>query len=82
MHTPEIMSRQSTKKEMRLCLLGLCLFFSLSAYAQDPAKTWTDGEIENVEIEIVKEREITLPTADRNFEKIREKMIVRNIVPT
>ncbi len=70
MHTSKIMSPQSTKKEMRLCLLGLCLFFTLSAYAQDPPKTWTDGEIENVEIEIVKEREITLPSADRNFEKI------------
>ena len=33
-------------------------------------KDWTEGEIENVEIEIVKEREITLPAADRNFEKI------------
>ena len=29
-----------------------------------------DGEIENVEIEIVKERQITLPKANRNFEKI------------
>ena len=39
--------------------------------AQDPKKEWTgDGEIENVEIEIVKEREITLPQANRNFEKI------------
>ncbi|GAA0894790.1 TonB-dependent receptor [Fulvivirga kasyanovii] len=29
-----------------------------------------DGEIENVEIEIVKDREIKLPAANRNFEKI------------
>ena len=70
MHIMEIMNRQLTKKGIRLIPLGLCLFFALSADAQDPAKTWTDGEIENVEIEIVKEREITLPSADRNFEKI------------
>lgn len=57
-------------KRIKFLLPGVCLIFSLSAYAQEPAKTWTDGEIENVEIEIVKEREITLPAADRNFEKI------------
>jgi hypothetical protein len=34
-------------------------------------KEWEEGgEIESVEIEIVKERQITLPRADRNFEKI------------
>jgi len=39
-----------------------------AAYAQ---KEWEEGgEIESVEIEIVKERQITLPRADRNFEKI------------
>ena len=69
MYKTEFMSRRSTIK-IRFSLLGICLFISLSAYAQEPAKTWTDGEIENVEIEIVKEREITLPSADRNFEKI------------
>lgn len=35
------------------------------------AQDWEDnGEIEDVEVEIVKEREIVLPRADRNFEKI------------
>lgn len=44
---------------------------SFSTFAQDPKKDWSeDGEIENVEIEIVKEREITLPPANRNFEKV------------
>jgi hypothetical protein len=62
------MNLQPTK--IKISVMGICLFISLSAYAQEPAKTWTDGEIENVEIEIVKEREITLPGADRNFEKI------------
>lgn len=34
-------------------------------------KVWVkDGEIENVEIEIVKDRQITLPEASRNFDKI------------
>jgi hypothetical protein len=48
------------------------LTVSLSAYAQDPKKKeWNeDGEIENVEVVIEKERQITLPAADRNFEKI------------
>jgi hypothetical protein len=43
---------------------------SVVGLAQDQKESWTDGEIENMEIEIVKEREITLPAADRNFEKI------------
>ena len=50
--------------------LMMLLLVSISSIAQDPKKQWTDGEIENVEIEIVKEREITLPPDDRNFEKI------------
>jgi hypothetical protein len=39
---------------------------SLSAFAQE----WPQGEIKPVDIEIVDVREITLPPADRNFEKI------------
>jgi hypothetical protein len=54
--------------------VGVSLVFllcSIDMSAQDPKKQWTeDGEIENVEIEIIKEREITLPPANRNFEKI------------
>jgi hypothetical protein len=54
--------------------VGVSLVFllcSIDMNAQDPKKQWTeDGEIENVEIEIIKEREITLPPANRNFEKI------------
>jgi hypothetical protein len=34
------------------------------------AQVWGDGEIESVEIEIVKDREITVPKASRNFSKI------------
>lgn len=36
-----------------------------------PGKDWEgDGEIENVEIEIIKERQVALPEANRNFDKI------------
>src|SRR5687768_3275364 len=51
-------------------ILIIGLLISITSVGQDPKKQWTDGEIENVEIEIVKEREIILPPADRNFEKI------------
>lgn len=40
------------------------------AQAQPGTKPQGGGELENVEIEIVKDREITLPKAERNFEKI------------
>jgi hypothetical protein len=52
-----------------------------SLFAQEPEKKrdWeTDGEIENVEIEIVKERQITLPKANRNFEKIPPALLNRS----
>ena len=46
-----------------------CLLFSisLSSFAQEK---WGEGEIEKVEIEIVKEKQISLPKANRNFEKV------------
>src|SRR5688572_21004833 len=45
---------------------------SLSSHAQAPTKMELneDGELENVEVIIDNERQITLPAADRNFEKI------------
>src|SRR6516225_7231259 len=43
---------------LTFCLLGL----SINSYSQ--------GEIEKVEIEIVKNREVSVPQAARNFEKI------------
>jgi hypothetical protein len=53
---------------MRTTLL-FTFFVSLSslAFAQ---QEWEGGELEDVEIEIVKERQIVLPKANRNFEKI------------
>ena len=51
-------------------LLSLLLFISpLLSTAQDD-KWGKEGEIEKVEIVIQKERQITLPKANRNFEKV------------
>jgi len=49
-----------------LVLLALCLFVD-TAFSQERDQ---GTELEDVEIEIVKERQITLPQATRNFEKI------------
>ncbi len=38
-----------------------------SVFAQEE---WEEGELESVQIEIVKERQIDLPAANRNFEKV------------
>ena len=53
-----------------LSLLILCWVSSLTLYAQDPKENGGQGEIEKVEIQIVKSKQITLPQAERNFEKI------------
>lgn len=50
-----------------LLVLGLSVVVGTAA-AQDPGRQ--AGDLEDVEIEIVKERQITLPQATRNFEKI------------
>ena len=63
-------SDRSWAKRLSLVTVFSVLFTSLLLAQQK--KNWEegDGEIENVEIEIVKERQITLPKAIRNFEKI------------
>jgi hypothetical protein len=48
-------------------LLTLLLLIQEELFAQQPDRS---GNLEDVEIEIVKERQITLPPATRNFEKI------------
>lgn len=45
-------------------VVSICAGLSIQAFAQ------TTGELENVEIEIVKERKIALPEAERKFSKI------------
>lgn len=50
------------------CMICFSVVF---AWAQETDKPkWGEGEIEKVEIEIVKEKQIVLPAANRNFEKI------------
>lgn len=49
----------------------LALIFSVYCITLVAQEDWeNDGEIEDVEIEIVKDRAITLPKASRNFDKI------------
>jgi hypothetical protein len=54
----------------RFSLAIIASMLSISSLYAQEQKDWEEGEIENVEIEIVKERQITLPKASRNFEKI------------
>jgi hypothetical protein len=54
------------------------IFFTIAMmfvvqFASGQDKNWEEGELDDVEIEIVKERQITLPKANRNFEKIPPK---------
>jgi hypothetical protein len=60
---------ENTVKIKNIFSLAVCLVSVLtSAYAQEEWQK--QGDLEDVEIEIVKERQITLPQANRNFEKI------------
>jgi len=55
-------------------LVAVCLLLPGLSHAQDKDKTWgEEGELESVEIEIVRERQISLPTVSRNFDKIPPK---------
>jgi hypothetical protein len=53
----------------------MTLIVVVPAFGQDQnnKRNWTDGELEDVQIEIIKERQIILPKANRNFEKIPPK---------
>ncbi len=56
---------------MKIFLLTTFMFLLFGPSALLAQEDWeNDGEIEDVEIEIVKDREINLPRANRNFEKI------------
>nr|WKN36623.1 hypothetical protein K4G66_30125 [Tunicatimonas sp. TK19036] len=49
----------------------LFIFLSLTAWAQETETDWDEeGEIDDAEVVIEKEREITLPTASRRFERV------------
>lgn len=55
------------------CQILLIAIFALAinskTWAQDKDQ-WEQGEIQKVEIEIVKSKEVTVPKANRNFEKV------------
>jgi hypothetical protein len=61
------------KITMRYWLTLLVIIIAASAsFAQDEQQ-WEEGDLKDVEIEIIKERQIVLPNANRNFEKIPPK---------
>lgn len=54
----------------------LVLFLLGGTFASYAQNQWdSDGGVENVEVEIVKERQIVLPAANRNFEKIAPRPV-------
>ncbi len=56
-------------------LLCFFVFFTANGFAQTEKEKWSEGEIEKVEIEIVKDRKVTVPAANRNFEKITPRPV-------
>jgi len=54
----------------RILLLTVFLAVGSVSISRAQEEKWGEGEIESVEIEIVKDRQISLPRANRNFEKI------------
>lgn len=64
-------NRQNLLVKMRgFPLIFIIALVCSSAHVQAQDDWGNDGEIEDVEIEIVKDRDITLPRVNRNFEKI------------
>ncbi len=58
---------------LTLTIAGLVLFMILSSLNVSAQEQWVkegEGEIKDVEVEIVKDRKITFPRATRNFEKV------------
>ncbi|MBX2917536.1 MAG: hypothetical protein KF856_19890 [Cyclobacteriaceae bacterium] len=52
-----------------ILIILLIIVLAIPTVAQPPEK-WGEGEIEKVEIQITKEKQIVLPQANRNFEKV------------
>jgi hypothetical protein len=60
---------KKTSIMLRLCFLfGLFISVQTATFGQEEWER--EGNLEDLEIEIVKERQITLPPANRNFEKV------------
>jgi len=59
----------ATERYIRIFFFLLASLLAFQLQAQD--QQWErDGELENVEIEIIRERQIVLPRSNRNFEKV------------
>ncbi len=57
-------------------IVALCLGMGLSSFNIHAQEKWEkegEGEIKDVQIEIVKNRQIVLPRANRNFDKVRPR---------
>jgi hypothetical protein len=67
MNSKQYFFEMSIMKHIFLTCCLACLFFGNVA-AQDQWEN--EGELESVEIEVINQRQITLPKANRNFEKI------------
>ena len=64
----KVQMKKQCKQVKIHCLVVVFLVISYSSFGQTQ---WEEsGGVENVEIEIIKERQIVLPAASRNFEKI------------
>jgi len=61
--------------QFRAVLVCSILLFATFVFAQDEKDKWSEGEIQKVEIEIVKDRQISVPQASRNFEKIPPRAV-------
>jgi hypothetical protein len=54
----------------RLAFIALGLLFATGAYAQEGWEKENEGEIKDVQYEIIVNKKVTLPRASRNFEKV------------
>jgi hypothetical protein len=61
---------QVSSFSLQLPIFLLLLVFSSIAHAQEQKEKWGEGEIPKVEVVIEKDRQITVPQANRNFEKV------------
>jgi hypothetical protein len=58
---------------MRFWVMLLMYVLAANTSFSQEEQQWEEGDLKDVEIEIIKERQIVLPNANRNFEKIPPK---------
>src|SRR6188768_3278959 len=67
----EIFHRILNTEMNKAYILTFCLcVISFLTKAQDPKQWEGEGELKPIEVIITKERELTLPSANRNFDKV------------